>query len=160
MKLSVLAVGRLKAGPERLLAEDYKSRIEEIGPKAGIMRFSVADTAESRGQTAAARVKEELQFFTSALPPRAFTIVLDERGKPLASLAFADLLRRHINGGTAELAFLIGGPDGHAPPTREMSGLLLSLGPMTWPHRLARVMLFEQIYRAVTIMVNHPYHRP
>ena len=160
MRLSVLAVGRLKAGPEKLLAEEYQSRIEGLGPRAGITRLSVTDTAESRGQTAVARVNEEALFFERALAPRAFTIVLDERGKPLASPAFADLLLRHINRGTANLAFLIGGPDGHAPSTRENSGLLLSFGPMTWPHRLARIMLFEQIYRAVTIMVNHPYHRP
>ncbi len=159
MRLSVLAVGRLKAGPEKLLAEDYQTRLEGLGRKVGITRFNAADTVESQGQTAAARAAEELRFFTGALAPRAFTIVLDERGKAMASLGFADLLRRHIDGGTADLAFLIGGPDGHAPATREKAGLLLSLGPMTWPHRLARVMLLEQIYRAVTIMVNHPYHR-
>ena len=160
MKLSVLAVGRLKAGPEKLLADEYQSRIEGLRRRAGISKFTVADTAESQGQTAAARVKEESLFFAGALAPRAFTIVLDERGKPLASSAFADLLRNHGDSGTTDLAFLIGGPDGHAPSTRENCGFLLSFGPMTWPHRLVRVMLFEQIYRAVTIMVNHPYHRP
>ena len=160
MRLSVLAVGRLKAGPEKLLADDYKSRIEGLGRRAGIIKFSVADTVESQARTTAARVKEESLFFAGAVAPRAFTVVLDERGKPLASPVFADLLRRHIDSGTADLAFLIGGPDGHAPATREKAGLLLSFGPMTWPHRLARAMLFEQIYRAVTIMVNHPYHRP
>ncbi len=160
MRLSVLAIGRLKAGPEKLLAGDYQARIEKLGRKAGISKFSIADTAESRGQTAAARRSEEALFFAQALAPRTFTLVLDERGKSLASAAFADILRRHIDGGTENLAFLIGGPDGHAPPNREKAGLLLSLGPMTWPHRLVRVMLLEQIYRAVTIMVNHPYHRP
>lgn len=160
MRLSVLAVGRLKAGPEKVLAEDYRTRAEGLGRKAGITRFTVTDTAESQGQTAVARMDEEARFFADALPPKAFTMVLDERGKPMASLAFADLLRRHIDGGTSDLAFLIGGPDGHAPSTREKAGLLLGFGPMTWPHRLVRVMLFEQIYRAVTIMVNHPYHRP
>ncbi len=96
----------------------------------------------------------------NAVPPRAFTIVLDEGGKPLSSETFARLLRHHIDAGTQDLAVLIGGPDGHAPATRDKAGLLLSFGPMTWPHRLVRVMLCEQIYRAVTIMVNHPYHRP
>ena len=160
MKLSVLAVGRLKAGPEKLLAEDYQARTEAIGRKAGISRFSMTDTGESQGQTPVARMEEEQRFFASSLPPRAFTIVLDERGKSMTSPAFAGMLRRHIDGGTADLAFLIGGPDGHTPATREKAGLVLSFSPMTWPHRLVRVMLFEQIYRAVTIMVNHPYHRP
>ena len=104
--------------------------------------------------------QEEAESLASALPPKAFTVVLDERGKPIGSAGFADLLRRHLERGTADLAFLIGGPDGHAPSTREAAGLVLSLGPMTWPHRLVRVMLAEQIYRAVTILVNHPYHRP
>ena len=159
MRVSVLAVGRLKAGPEKLLAEDYRTRIEGLGRKAGITRVSVRDTAESRAGTVALRMAEEALFLTNALAPQAITIVLDERGKALASASFADLLRRHIDGGTADLAFLIGGPDGHAPSIRDKAGFLLSLGPMTWPHRLVRVMLLEQIYRAVTIMVNHPYHR-
>lgn len=158
MRVSVLAVGRLKAGPEKLLAEDYRTRIEGLGRKAGITTFSVRDTAESREGTAAARMAEEALFFTG-VARHAFTIALDERGKALASAGFADLLRRHADGGTAELAFLIGGPDGHASSIREKAGLLLSLGLMTWPHRLVRVMLLEQIYRVVTIMVNHPYHR-
>ena len=159
MKLSVLAVGRLKTGPEKLLAEDYQARIEAIGRKAGISRFSVTDTGESQGQTPVARMDEEQRFFASSLPPRAFTIVLDERGKTMTSPAFAGMLRRHIDGGTADLAFLIGGPDGHGAETRKHAGHLISLSEMTWPHRLVRIMLLEQIYRAVTIMVNHPYHR-
>jgi 23S rRNA (pseudouridine1915-N3)-methyltransferase len=160
VKLSVLAIGRLKSGPEKLLAEDYLSRAESLGRKAGLSRIKVTDTAESRGQTAALRMEEEARFFAAALQPGNFTVALDERGKALTSLDFAALLRRHIECGTADLTFLIGGPDGHSPVTREKAGLLLSLGPMTWPHRLLRVMLFEQIYRAVTILVNHPYHRP
>jgi 23S rRNA (pseudouridine1915-N3)-methyltransferase len=160
MRISVLAVGRLKAGPERILTEDYLTRLKGSGPKAGVSRIAVGDCAESRAQTADQRQSEEARMLWGAVPPKAFTIILDERGKPMASEAFAHLLRRHIDAGTPELAFLIGGPDGHAPETRQRAHLLLSFGPMTWPHRLARVMLCEQIYRAVTIMVNHPYHRP
>ncbi len=152
-------MGRLKAGPEKLLAGEYLTRARGLGRKAGVSKFTVADTAESQGQTAARRMDEEARLLAAALASKTFTIVLDERGPSLTSPAFADLLRRHLDGGTAELAFLIGGPDGHAPATREKAGLLLSLGPMTWPHRLVRVMLLEQIYRALTIMANHPYHR-
>lgn len=160
MRISVLAMGRLKAGPEKTLAEDYLTRLKGAGPQAGVSRIAVADFAESRSQTADRGQIEEARVLWGAVPPKAFTIALDERGKPLSSEAFAQLLRRHIDMGTQDLAFLIGGPDGHAPETRDRAGLLLSLGPMTWPHRLVRVMLIEQIYRAVTIMVNHPYHRP
>ena len=160
MRISVFAMGRLKAGPEKSLAEDYLTRLKAAGPQAGVSRIAVADFAESRGQTANQRQSEEARVLWEAMPPKAFTIALDERGKPMSSDAFAQLLRRHVDSGTRDLAFLIGGPDGHAPETRKSAGLLLSFGPMTWPHRLVRVMLIEQIYRAVTIMVNHPYHRP
>jgi 23S rRNA (pseudouridine1915-N3)-methyltransferase len=116
----------------------------------------VNDFAESQAPTAPQRMEDEAKLLATKFP----TIVLDERGKAFSSEDFAKLLQRHLDQGTQELAFLIGGPDGHSPQTRQSAGHLLSFGPMTWPHRLVRVMLFEQIYRAVTILVNHPYHRP
>jgi 23S rRNA (pseudouridine1915-N3)-methyltransferase len=96
----------------------------------------------------------------SALPARSSTIVLDERGKALSSAGFADLLKNHLGRGTSDLGLMIGGPDGHGQAIRDSAGFILSLGAMTWPHRLVRTMLAEQIYRAVTILINHPYHRP
>jgi 23S rRNA (pseudouridine1915-N3)-methyltransferase len=160
VRLTVLAAGRLKAGPEKTLAEDYLARAGALGRRAGLSRVQVNEFADSQAQTAAARMADEAKPLAAALPPRAFTVVLDERGTALTSAAFADLIRQHLDRGTPDLVFLIGGPDGHGQAMRDGAGLLLSLGPMTWPHRLVRVMLFEQIYRAVTIMVNHPYHRP
>jgi 23S rRNA (pseudouridine1915-N3)-methyltransferase len=159
LKITVAAVGRLKAGPEKLLADDYLKRAEGTGRKAGISAIRVHDFAESQGSSAAQRMADEARLLASAVPPKAFTVVLDERGKAVASEAFADLIRRQLDHGTQDLAFLIGGPDGHAAETRERAALLLSFGPMTWPHRLVRVMLFEQLYRATTIMTGHPYHR-
>ena len=159
MRLSVIAVGRLKAGPEKTLADDYLARAEAFGRKAGIARVAVSEFAESQGATAALRIAEERRMMAGALPRRGFTVVLDERGKTMASEAFAHLLRRHLDEATPEVSFVIGGPDGHAAETRSEAGLLLSLGAMTWPHRLVRVMLFEQIYRALTILLAHPYHR-
>lgn len=155
----MIAVGRLKAGPEKTIAGDYLTRAEGLGRKCGITRIAVTEFAESQASSPAARMAEEARLSASALPARGFSVVLDERGKALASEAFADLLRRHLDGGTADMAFLIGGPDGHAPDIRDGAGLLLSFGPMTWPHRLVRIMLFEQLYRAVTIIAGHPYHR-
>ena len=160
MRLTVLAVGRLKAGPEKTLAGDYLARAGALGRRAGLSRVQVSEVAESQAQTAAARMADEAKLLAAALPSRAFAVVLDERGTALTSVAFADLIRQHLDRGTPDMVFLIGGPDGHGQALRDGAGLLLSLGPMTWPHRLVRVMLFEQIYRAVTIMVNHPYHRP
>lgn len=159
MRITVIAAGRLKPGPEKTIAEDYLTRAQGLGRKSGISRFGIAEFSESQASSAAARMSEEAKLFTGALPPKCFSIVLDERGKAVSSEAFADLLRRHLDGGTADMAFLIGGPDGHAPEIREQAGALLSFGQMTWPHRLVRVMLFEQIYRAITIIQGHPYHR-
>ena len=159
MRLQVLGIGRLKAGPEKTLSLDYQTRLEGLGRKAGITKLTVIDFAESQGQTASQRQDEEARLLTSALAPKAFTLVLDERGKSMTSEAFSKLLQRHLDHGTHDLAFLIGGPDGHNAATRKNAGQLISLGEMTWPHRLVRIMLLEQIYRAVTIMVNHPYHR-
>jgi 23S rRNA (pseudouridine1915-N3)-methyltransferase len=159
LRLLVAAVGRLKSGPEKLLAGDYLMRAESIGKKSGISRMAVTEFAESQASSAAARMSDEARMIAGALPPKAFTIVLDERGKAMASTEFAGLLRKHLEIGTPDLAFLIGGPDGHAPEIREAAGFLLSFGPMTWPHRLVRIMLFEQIYRATTILSGHPYHR-
>ena len=159
MRISVLAVGRLKAGAERSLAEDYRLRAEGQGRGIGISRLTTIEFAESQAQSPAARMAEEARALAGALPPRAFLIALDERGNQLTSVAFAKALRQRLDGGTAETAFILGGPDGLAPELRQKAGLVLAFGAMTWPHRLARVMLFEQIYRAVTIVAGHPYHR-
>lgn len=159
MRLLVAAVGRLKAGPEKSLADGYLMRAEAMGRKSGISRIAIAEFAESQASSAQSRMADETRAIAAALPPRAFSVVLDERGTAMTSRAFAGLLKKHLETGTPDVAFLIGGPDGHAPQTRERAGLLMSFGPMTWPHRLLRVMLFEQIYRAATILGGHPYHR-
>jgi 23S rRNA (pseudouridine1915-N3)-methyltransferase len=159
LHLHVIAVGRLKAGPEKSLAEDYLARAQGMGRGCGITRIAMADFAESQAATPAARMAEEAAVLRRALPPACVRVVLDERGKALPSADFAALIRRHLDGGTPGAAFLIGGPDGHAPEIRAEAQLLMSFGPMTWPHRLVRVMLLEQIYRAITIISGHPYHR-
>jgi len=149
MKMTILAIGRLKAGPEKDLCDDYLTRARSLGRACGITALTVKEFAETGDAKALAE----------AVPPRSYRIVLDERGKALATAEFVGLIRRQLDAGAGDVAFLIGGADGHADGTRIKADFLLSLGPMTWPHRLTRVMLAEQIYRAVTIMVNHPYHR-
>jgi 23S rRNA (pseudouridine1915-N3)-methyltransferase len=159
MKLAVSAIGLLKAGPETELASDYQKRMSGIGRTAGITDLTIKEFAESRGATDALRKAEELKLLWSTVPDGTYTIALDERGKAMTSQDFATLLKRLADSGAKQTTFLIGGPDGHAPETRTKAGQILSFGPMTFPHRLLRVMLLEQIYRAVTIIVNHPYHR-
>lgn len=160
MKMTILAIGRMKAGPEKELCDDYLTRTRAMGRACGITALGMRDFPESAFGEADRRREAEANTLAASLKPGSFQIVLDETGRALKSVDFADLLRGQIEKGAGEIAFLIGGPDGHAPSIRQTTGFTLALGPMTWPHRLVRVMLAEQIYRAVTIMVNHPYHRP
>jgi 23S rRNA (pseudouridine1915-N3)-methyltransferase len=159
MKLHILAIGRLKPGPELALFDDYLKRARGLGRSCGLTEIGMRDFAESKLPDAKARMAAEAALLADAMPDPCFRVVLDERGKALGSDDFAHLFKRHLDQVTASLVFLIGGPDGHAPQISQSANLLLSFGPMTWPHRLARVMLAEQIYRAVTILVKHPYHR-
>lgn len=160
MRLSVIAVGRLKPGPEKTLAEDYRQRAAGLGRKAGITALTVTEFAESQASSAATRMAEEAKVIAAAIPTRAHVIALDERGKNVSTSTLAAHLQRQIDSGAPDIAFVIGGPDGLDPTIRQRADLVLSFGALTWPHRLVRVMLFEQIYRVVTIMANHPYHRP
>ena len=159
MKLRIAAIGKLKTGPEKLLAEDFAGRIAAMGKKAAVTEIKISDWAESQKPDAAQRMSEEETQLWSAVPQGAYVIALDERGKSSSSEAFATHLTKLRDRGIADIVFLLGGPDGHSAATRQKAHELLALGPMTWPHRLARIMLLEQIYRTVTIMLNHPYHR-
>jgi 23S rRNA (pseudouridine1915-N3)-methyltransferase len=159
MRIHVGAVGRLKAGPERSLAELYLERANAIGRSAGLGPVSVAEIAESRGASAELRMADEAARLQTGMPEDAVTVALDAGGRDIGSEEFAALIGRWRDGGTTTLAFFLGGPDGLAPEIKALAGYRLAFGRMTWPHRLARIMLLEQIYRSVTILVNHPYHR-
>ena len=159
MKLMIAAIGHLKSGPEKALASEYEQRIAVLGRKAGFTAVAVQDWSESRAQDVKLRQAEEAKALWSVVPDGSPVLVLDERGEALSSAEFARLLAAEARKGGKQLTLMIGGPDGHAAETRGKAVKTLSFGPMTWPHRLVRVMLLEQIYRAVTILVNHPYHR-
>ncbi|QNM82453.1 23S rRNA (pseudouridine(1915)-N(3))-methyltransferase RlmH [Sphingomonas sabuli] len=94
-----------------------------------------------------------------AAPPNSVTVLLDEKGKALSSMQLADKLEQWRDGGKREVRFMIGAADGHSPAERDDADLLLSFGPATWPHLLVRAMLAEQLFRATSILANHPYHR-
>jgi 23S rRNA (pseudouridine1915-N3)-methyltransferase len=160
MWLHLACVGKLKAGPEKLLADDYASRTNQLGRQVGIRGIRTHESSESQLNTTQLRVNEEFQQLWSVKPDAATVIALDERGKIVSTQNFMQLLSKPLTNGKTDLVFMIGGPDGHAEETRQKADHTIALGAMTWPHRLVRIMLLEQIYRAVTIMVNHPYHRP
>jgi 23S rRNA (pseudouridine1915-N3)-methyltransferase len=159
MKIALGAIGHVKSGPERELADDYEKRIRTLGRKAGMSGVLVKEWTESQAATPAQRQAEEARQLWS-LAYDGPVVLMDERGKTMASAAFARWLETTAAKGARQTTFLLGGPDGHAAESRQKAELLLSFGPMTFPHRLARIMLLEQLYRAITILVNHPYHRP
>jgi 23S rRNA (pseudouridine1915-N3)-methyltransferase len=158
MKITIAAIGRLKAGPERELAAHYLERAEAAGRKAGLS-FVVREFGESRAGSAGVRKTEEAAELLAAVPPGAILVALDEAGKSLDSRAFADRIAAWRDSGKAAVVMAIGGADGHGAAVLKRADLRLAFGAMTWPHQLARILLAEQLYRAVTILTGHPYHR-
>ena len=159
MRLHLGAVGRMKAGPEKELERLYFERAAALGRTAGITALNIREIAESRAASPELRKSEEAAKLLSGVPAGAVMVALDVQGRDLSSEELPAALGRWRDSGTAEAAFLIGGPDGHGPELLAQASATFSFGRMTWPHRLVRVMLLEQIYRAVTILGNHPYHR-
>lgn len=153
MKITLLAIGQAqKQAAEHILAEKYRVQAAKRGKSIGISDFQFLIL---RGRQA------EHDTLTQILQkdPGGVVVVLDERGKNLSSRQFADFLKNTLDEGVPHLRFVIGGADGLPPPSRQQADLVLALGRATWPHLLARAMLAEQIWRAVTILTNHPYHR-
>ena len=138
MLLHIIARGKIARSPEAELVDRYVKRMA--------WPIRVTELPETGGN----------------VPPplgNAITVVLDERGEALPSTALAKKLEGWRDGGRREARFMIGAADGHDAAVRESADLLLSFGPATWPHLLARAMLAEQLFRATAILANHPYHR-
>lgn len=159
MRLVIAAVGRLKTGPEAELVAGYAARIKAGGRALGVADFSITEVEAARGLEGAVRQAREGELLSAAIPVNARRIALDERGEQLSSEAFAECLGRWRDQGAPSIAFIIGGADGLVPPIRDSADLRLGFGRATWPHMLVRAMLCEQIYRAMTILAGHPYHR-
>lgn len=159
MRVVVAAVGRLKQGPERELAERYRKRAAEAGRSAGLSAVDVIEIKQSRAGDTARRMVEESIAIANLIPERAVTAILDARGESISSAAFAGRLQDWRQQNKPAVVFIIGAADGLAPSLREKANLAMAFGTATWPHQLVRVMLLEQLYRAVTILSGHPYHR-
>lgn len=159
MRISLFAVGRLKAGPEKDLASRYLDRFAKAGPAIGLELVRVTEVPESKASNPETRKREEAAALEKALPDGALLLLLDERGKSLDSEAFADTLGRFRDSGKRDLMVAVGGADGLDPALYARADMVLNLGSMTWPHQLVRILIAEQLYRAVTILSGHPYHR-
>ena len=138
MLLHIVARGKIGRSPEAELVERYLKRIS--------WPTKVTELPDRGGNV-------------PSLPPNSVTIVLDERGKALSSTELAAKLESWRDGGKREVRFLIGAADGHDEKQRGAADVLLSFGQATWPHLLVRAMLAEQLFRATSILANHPYHR-
>ncbi len=138
MLLHIVARGKIGRSPEAELVERYLKRIN--------WPTKVTELPDRGGKM-------------PELAPNGILIVLDERGQALPSSQLASRLETWRDSGKREIRFLIGGADGHDEEQRRSADLLLSFGPATWPHLLARAMLAEQLFRATSILANHPYHR-
>src|SRR4029077_3893065 len=159
MRLMVAAIGRLKAGPERELAERYRDRVAKAGRAVGWRDIEIVEIRESRAQEAAKRVLEESIALANLIPEGAVVVALDQSGEALASDSITGVLRGWRDAGRPAAVFCIGGADGLGPELTARADLTLAFGAATWPHQLVRIMLLEQLYRAVTILAGHPYHR-
>jgi len=159
MRLTVLAVGFERGTSEGALVEDYIHRAGQLGRNMGFPSVAVEEVSISKVRDAKTRMGEEAEKLAARVPPGAHVVLLDAKGKGMTSEDFADFLGALRDAGTKDLCFVIGGPDGLAPLPGKRSGRSLAFGPQTWPHLLVRAMLAEQIYRALTILAGHPYHR-
>ena len=158
MLITVAAIGKLKAGPERELIDRFLARAG--GPSKTIgLTFAERELPESRADNVAARKNQEAAALVASVAPGAVLVALDEGGTNLDSAGFAARLAKWRDGGTPGVVFAVGGADGHGAALLARADMRLAFGAMTWPHRLARAMLAEQLYRAVTILSGHPYHR-
>jgi 23S rRNA (pseudouridine1915-N3)-methyltransferase len=159
MRLRIAAVGRLKAGPERELLDRYLKRVNAIGRGLNLSPLEAVEVSESAARRVPDRLREEANALKKWSISGARRVVLDAKGRSLASGDFARQLAQFRDQGAPAALFLIGGPDGLAEEVRKEADFVLAFGAATFPHQLVRILLAEQIYRALTILSDHPYHR-
>ena len=161
MNISVFAIGRMKSGPERELVARYLERFEKSAPAIGLGFGGLIEKPESRMGDAPQRKREEASWLIEQCDaqPSTLLVLLDETGKSLPSEVFAETIGKKRDQGARHMVFAIGGADGHDAGLKARADMVLSFGAATWPHQMVRIMLAEQLYRSVTILSGHPYHR-
>lgn len=159
MHIHIATIGRLKKGPEQELVARYADRIKKSGKAIGLTELNSVEISESRADTNQLRKREEAQNLLSRLPDGAVLVAFDERGNRPSSREFAKFMGDRIDGGAAHIAFVVGGPDGLCDTLRDRADSVVAFGSLTMPHQLVRVLVLEQIYRSITILTGHPYHR-
>ncbi|WP_343560527.1 23S rRNA (pseudouridine(1915)-N(3))-methyltransferase RlmH [Kiloniella sp. b19] len=158
MRLTLIAVGRAKAGPAKELFDLYQKRLGNGRSGAG-WSLSLKEVEEKKNLPAGQLKRREGELLLSVVPKGALIITLDERGKELTSQSFSERMSRWQDDGHQDVCFLIGGADGLDDAVRAKADFSICFGRMTWPHMLVRGLLAEQLYRASCIASGHPYHR-
>jgi 23S rRNA (pseudouridine1915-N3)-methyltransferase len=159
LKVSLAVIGQLKSGPERELVDRYTDRFTKIAPSLGMEFRGTSQTSESKARDSETRKREEAKALLGDGDAPSLLLVFDERGKPLSSQEFANLIGKWRDEGARTMLAVIGGADGLHESIREKADRIVSFGAMTMPHQLVRVLACEQLYRATTILSGHPYHR-
>lgn len=159
MHVLISAVGRAKPSPETDLVETFLTRANGLGPGLGFQTIALREVEEKKRLEGDQLKAREGELLLNTVPTGGALIALDERGRDLGSEDFAGLLARRRDDGTPALVFAIGGANGHGRDLRGRAEMTLRFGTATWPHMMVRAMLAEQIYRGLTIVAGHPYHR-
>ena len=153
MHISLISIGKLKSGPEKDMVDDYVSRFNKAGPGIGLRSLKLVDLASGGGLPA------EGERLLGAIPDGAKVLRLDEHGPQWSSVKLSNQVAKWRDDGLGHLSFLIGGAEGYSDAVRDVCKDTLAFGPQTWPHRLVKVMLAEQLYRAVSLQAGLPYHK-
>lgn len=153
MKLHIIAVSRVKRGPERELIDDYLKRARQMGKALGVRDVSEIEVEAGGGQAA------ECERLKAKIPDGAHVVLFDETGKDMSSVEFSRDMETRKDQGCPAMVFLIGGADGYTDEMKAEYSAKLRFGKLTWPHKLVRVLAAEQIYRALSLMAGTPYHR-
>jgi len=159
VRITLICVGRMKPGPERELFERYFARLKGMARTVGVADVEVRVIEESRARRPEDRREEEAAAILKAIGARDAIVALDERGPSPSSEQWAADIARSRDAAQSVYAVVIGGPDGLSPSLRAEARKVFSFGAMTWPHQLVRIMASEQLYRALSILSGHPYHR-
>jgi len=155
LKLTIRAASIIRKGPERDLVDDYMKRAQGLSKACGFLKLSEQQVDLRSAKSRA----EETKLMLANLPPNTKIVLLDERGKQSTSRDIAKQLTRWRDDGFSETVFVIAGADGFEPTAIPPNVTKWAFGPQVWPHKLVRVMLTEQIYRALSILAGTPYHR-
>lgn len=158
MKLKVISVGQLKNNPILEIQRDYESRILNLSKSVGIKNLEIKELPISKKSSIKERQKEEAKIISQHIKQDNLNVFLDGKGENINSVDISQIISKSSFDGK-DLVFFIGGPDGFDEKIIKVANKIISFGRVTWPHKLIRIMLLEQLYRGITILNNHPYHR-